>query len=489
MSNIEEFTPKARPLNEVAAAIRNVSGRERYPIDSLGPLLGEAAKALADAVQVPPEIAAQSVLSVGSFAAQDKYNIEMDGRVVPLSLNLLTVALSGDRKSACDKVAAKPLMDWQHQRLKDHLTELISHKNALAIYEFEHAAIVKDKNQSVLQKAVSIDALEVPVAPPDAIVICQEPTLEGIQKSFKRGMPSQALFTDEGAQFFGGHAMKAENAAKTIAGLSKYWDGAPIIRTRAGDGESAMMLDRRLAMHLLVQPIIAEKVLNDRLLQEQGLLARFLIVDAPSIAGTRLYNHKNAFKQAGVQVFHKRLVELLEIRPETDETGGLILPNLLVDEEAQSIWVEAYDNTERQILPGSKLEVIQASASKAAENALRIAGVFAVVENTKTVNKGQMLRAWELMAFYMDGTLMTRRRQDASDLERDAGEIYDWIKNQGGTADIVSMQKTLIPKRHRKSVNHIRGIMKVLEQANLMKVSGTNQKGHPCKWRAINNES
>ena len=36
---------------------------------------------------------------------------------------------------------------------------------------------------------------------------------------------------------FGGHANKPENMLKSVAGLSKLWDGAPITRTRAAEGE------------------------------------------------------------------------------------------------------------------------------------------------------------------------------------------------------------------------------------------------------------
>lgn len=42
---------------------------------------------------------------------------------------------------------------------------------------------------------------------------------------------------------------------RTIAGLSKIWDGLPIDRVRAGDG-IASLYERRAAIHLLLQPII-----------------------------------------------------------------------------------------------------------------------------------------------------------------------------------------------------------------------------------------
>jgi hypothetical protein len=64
--------------------------------------------------------------------------------------------------------------------------------------------------------------------------ITEEPTLEGLQRSFRYGLASQGLFSDEGSQFFGGHAMNPDNALKTMSGLSKFWDGTP-----SDDAESA----------------------------------------------------------------------------------------------------------------------------------------------------------------------------------------------------------------------------------------------------------
>ena len=89
-----------------------------------------------------------------------------------------------------------------------------------------------------------------PEPPPEPTIISQDPILEGLQKSFRLGLPSQALLNDEGAQFFGDHSMNKENMEKTIAGLSKYWDGALIVRTRAALGESVTKFDRRLSIHL-----------------------------------------------------------------------------------------------------------------------------------------------------------------------------------------------------------------------------------------------
>ena len=118
MSIAADLLPKENHAEELAAKLHAVADRVPFPVDALGNMLGGAARAIARTVDAPPAIAAHSVLAVAAFAAQDKANLVMDGRTIPLSLFLLTIAESGDRKTACDKVASTPLLEWQRQKVK-----------------------------------------------------------------------------------------------------------------------------------------------------------------------------------------------------------------------------------------------------------------------------------------------------------------------------------------------------------------------------------
>lgn len=89
-----------------------------------------------------------------------------------------------------------------------------------------------------------------------------EPTIEGLFKLFQVGEPSHGLFTDEGGSFLGGHAMNSDNRLKTVAGLSSLWGGNALDRVRSGDGASTLF-GRRLAVHIMVQPIAARPLMED----------------------------------------------------------------------------------------------------------------------------------------------------------------------------------------------------------------------------------
>src|SRR3546814_20003810 len=93
--------------------------------------------------------------------------------------------------------------------------------------------------------------------------------------------------------------MSDESRLRTGAGLSSFWDGTPVKRVRGGDGVS-ILKGRRLSLHVMVQPGIAEGLLADPMLQQQGLPSRLLVAAPASIAGTRMQTRQkppNAAKQ------------------------------------------------------------------------------------------------------------------------------------------------------------------------------------------------
>jgi hypothetical protein len=76
-----------------------------YPIECLTPRLRRAAVAIVNRTQGPPALAAQSVLWVTSLAAGSRAKVETLGSPSNATASFITVALSGERKSAADEIA------------------------------------------------------------------------------------------------------------------------------------------------------------------------------------------------------------------------------------------------------------------------------------------------------------------------------------------------------------------------------------------------
>jgi putative DNA primase/helicase len=379
---------------------------QAFPFDALGPTLGLAALAISTDVQAPDALAAGSVLAAASLAAQPHADVLLPhGQRTPLTLFVVTGAGSGDRKTAVDAVALHPVEEVRRAQARDYLREL--------------AAAADDKDATT---------------PTPRSLTVGKATTEGLQQMLK-AQPSIGLFTSEGAELLAGHSMREERRSAGLAWLLKAWGGETLDALTRGDGLS-MLLGRRIAMHVLVQPVVLRQLLSDPLAQGQGLLARCLIAQPDTLAGTRAYRDCNPLEADAVQLLHRAIGNLLH-RPPTlraDGDGYELQPRVLrMSGEARALWVEFYNEVERQQAPERELEHARAFASKAAEHAARIAGIVQMIADPMAgvVSGASMDGAMRAAEFYLGEHV---RLTGAGTTERRLGllrSLFDWMRQRG----------------------------------------------------------
>ncbi len=89
--------------------LREMRPAEPFPVGALGGVLRGAAEATHDRTQAPMAICAQSVLAAATLAVQGHADVELPtGHARPVSGFYVTVAATGERKSACDREALWP---------------------------------------------------------------------------------------------------------------------------------------------------------------------------------------------------------------------------------------------------------------------------------------------------------------------------------------------------------------------------------------------
>lgn len=355
-----------------------------FPTAALGDLLGGVAQQLNETIQAPSGLCAQSVLAATNLAVQGHANVEIDGRVRPLSENFVTIGESGERKSAVDSEALFPIRLHQRTLRNQYELDLERYRNAKDTYDAKRSNILKEtKKHSRSEMQQELEMLGPPPTPLIyPMIVMEEPTFEGLIKQLAIGHPSIGLFSDEGGLFLGGHGMKDENQLKTIAGLSKLWDGGEISRVRAGEG-ATMMYGKRLATHLMMQPHVAATLFNSSLLRSQGFLARYLITSPQSTIGNRPYKTQDLSKIPEVLKYRERLSSILKHPLPVDENqpNELKPRNITLTSEGRKMWINLHDDIEKQLRLGGKFHEISGFGSKAAEHALRIAGTLTLLEN------------------------------------------------------------------------------------------------------------
>jgi Protein of unknown function (DUF3987) len=415
--------------------VRPVSPAEPYPIDALGPIIAPAARAIMEHVQVPDALAAHAVLGFAALAAQAHANVQTLGGLRPISLYMLTVAESGERKTAADMLAGVAVHDRR-------MTLQVTYKAALR----EHEAAAEAHKMRVRQAkdaAEDADALartlvDIQEQPPPRKpwYVVSEPTPEGLFLSLKDGQLSQALATDEGGQFLGGHAMTDEAEIRTITLLSKLWDGSPVDRVRATDKEHVTLFGRRLAVHLMAQPEIAARMLGKSLYKAQGMLARFLICSPASRIGSRVHDGGAADPRDDVRLrgYWLAIRQLLERQPsENSELGGLDPPCLALSPEARSLLVESYNSIEAAQQDNCPLATVREFASKAAEHACRIAAVLTLMAKADAiaVDVDTMRAALGLTQFYINEQVRLAGAAAVSLEIGNAVKLQEWLKRTG----------------------------------------------------------
>lgn len=384
--------------------LREIAPGAAYPVASLGPLRG-AVEAVQGMTLAPLAIPAASALTVASLAVQGFVNVETLGGNRALSLYALTIAQSGERKSSCDAPLMAALRIHEKQQAEAQRAEMEVWANAHALWKGDRDRILADAKKLDKRTAAraDLDALgPEPVAPPSADRTVTEPTYEGLTRLFATGQPSLGIFSDEGGQFLGGFAMSSDNRQKTLAALNDLWQGNPIRRTRQGDG-SFTLFGRRLAVHLMVQPGVARAFMADPMAADTGFLPRFLICEPSSSIGTRLHALTRR-DEAGLEAFSNRLLDVLETEmPMEPETRELLPRTLALSPEAKALLVGFSDAIETAQAPGGSLAYVTGYASKAAEQAARIAGVLTLWRdlNAGKVQAQDMADGITLAQFYL----------------------------------------------------------------------------------------
>lgn len=395
--------------------VRTVAQGAPYPIHALGPLR-EAVKAVQGQTQAPMAIPAQSALSVASLAVQGFADVETLGGDRPSSLYCLTIAASGERKSSCDAPLMKAMRIFEREQADAQRLEVDQYKNAKAIWEAQHKKCIqeagKGKDKATAAQADLAALGPEPMAPASTDRTVSEPTYEGLVRKLAEGQPSLGLFSDEGGQFLGGFAMAKDQRLKTLSAFNDLWQGNPIQRTRAGEG-SSVLYGRRLAIHLMAQPVVLRDFMADPMTAETGFLPRFLITEPPSTIGTRIHANTRS-NQVALDAFSKRLTAILKTPLPMDEQSRALSPRILpLSEQARAVLIQFSDKVETEMGNGGKYESVTGYASKAAEQAARITAVLTLWPDLEAeqLEALTMVHAVDLAEFYLNEAL---RLKDAA---------------------------------------------------------------------------
>lgn len=471
IKDIEEDLLQVRTTLKVSTAelhqpfFRELPVGKEFPVQALGGELTEATLALHQAIQSPMALSAQSVLAAVALTVQQFCDVEVDGRRYPTSLFFLTIADSGERKTANDKIVLKPHRNHEENLITIYSQNKRDYEKLLSEWEYNERKRINSSPRKT--NAEKIDFEEKPIAPLTPQIISNEPTFEGIFKSLEFGQPSMGIFSDEGGRFVGGHGLNNDNLLKMCAGLSGLWDGSPITKTRSGEGCSTLT-GRRLSMHLMMQPIVANTILSNPIMKEQGLLNRCLITMPSSTIGTRTYVEVDPSINSAVKSYQEKITKLWRQKARLkSKTNNELNPSVLsLSKVAKAKWVEYYNDNERKLAKDKELGQIAGYGSKLPEQVIRIAGCLSYYfdPDSIVINEKYVSSAIEIADYYASEYLRLNESALIDPNLIQAQKLWDWISKrkikliylmpiyQGGPGSLrskaVAKQAVLILEEH-----------------------------------------
>lgn len=384
-----------------------------FPFAALGDVLGHAAQAIADTVQAPDAMAGGSVLAAAALAAQPLADVVLPhGQRKPLSLFIVTSGASGDRKSGVDDVACVEIA--RRSKIQSR-----KHHHAMEAYREELAARQKGDPE--------------PQEPKLQTLTLSNATVEGAARLLK-GQSSLGVFSAEGGEIFGGHSMKDANRMGSLAFYLKSWGGESLTIMRGGSGFSSL-LGRRLSLSIMVQPLLLRQLLADPLADGQGFLARCLIAQPITMAGQRPYRGENPADHPAVQDYAACMARLLDTTPTLYEGGDgceLNPRGLSLDAQARALWIAFYNAIEAEQADGKELADARPFASKAAEQAARIAGVITLFNDPEALEVGAqaMDGAIQIVGFYLNEHLRLMGTGKQQQTDKRLRTLLEWMQAQ-----------------------------------------------------------
>lgn len=310
---------------------------EPYPLDALPSTIRTAVEEVAAFVKAPIPMVASSALGALSLACQAHVDVKRAEKLQgPVSLDLLTIADSGERKTTVDGFFTTAIRDHEAQQAEAAKPEIERYAAAKAAWDAEREGLLSAiKSASAKGKLVGrlradLEKLQRAQSAEPRVprLLLGDETPEHLAWRLAKEWPSAGVVSNEAGAIFGSHGMGRDNIMRNLALLNVMWDGGTHSVGRR-TSESFTVKGARLTVSLQVQEATLREFFERAgvLARGTGFLARFLVAWPESTQGWRPF----AEPPSGwprLAAFHRRIAAILA-DPVPIEGDGSLSPLML----------------------------------------------------------------------------------------------------------------------------------------------------------------
>ncbi|QBY54466.1 YfjI family protein [Cupriavidus oxalaticus] len=422
-----------------------------YPLSSLHLVIREAVEEVMRHVQAPDALVAMEFLTSMSVSAQGLYDVRLPtGQIRPLSLNLLVVADSGERKTGVHNLVAAPLYEFDHARMTEHEAAAGEYELRMSIWKSVDAGLRRQITK-LTQEGKSIDkvrhqmaehAKAKPVKPKLRRIMRQNATERAIMDALEGDGESIAFISDEGEIIIKGGVLNQTGL------LNKTWDGAQMLTMDRSDGVNIVVRNPRVTVAYMVQRQVLKQLLDRRgdVMRGSGHWARYLVGCPASTQGTRFTFQLDNDGWCHLPKFHARTRELLGELGRRVDAGTLERMTLEFSEDAIARWIYHSNHVESMLSPSCYLHDIKDFASKVVEITGRVAGLLHVYSMQEgKISVDTLDRAVAIVDWHIDQFKQIFSPEAAIPQEQaDAQVLENYLHTQYWSRNLTFAQKNLV---------------------------------------------
>ena len=275
-------------------------------------------------------------------------------------------------------------------------------------------------------------------------MLLTDATPEALGFALAKDWPAAAIVSDEGGAVFGGLGMGKDSVMRYLSTLNTLWGGGTL-RTSRRTSESYTAVNSRLTFHTQIQPAALNEFLERSgiLARGSGFLARFLISVPQSTQGTRAYKQPPTESPA-LNAFNHRIQQILSAGVPFNERGTLEPSLMQLSLDAKARWVEFHNDVERELASGGEFEDLRDTASKVADNAARLAALFAYFE-TRTpvtpVSEEHMCSGVAVAMWHLYESQRFFAELATTDEQRNTSKLNDWLMSHCKQNGVVQLTR------------------------------------------------
>jgi len=117
--------------------------KQRFPIEAFPALIRDAIQEVESNIQAPRALIASSALGAMSLVCQENVNVLRPNMTdpTPISLFLLTIAESGERKTSADKLFTRVIFDYEREQENIYQQKKMEYDAAMYLWNARKKAI------------------------------------------------------------------------------------------------------------------------------------------------------------------------------------------------------------------------------------------------------------------------------------------------------------------------------------------------------------